>query len=130
MREHFKESRNNLWSMMADFWQTENRAERVKLSRIMEDAANAAYSYAFGSRNKINLLSVGVDVASLDALGFQSALKAMLKADEPRQKVSAVSFVEQLSRSLRDNLKNDKLLFKKHLFASELREFGYYLAND
>lgn len=122
LREEYKQDREKLWSYLSSIWEAETIKEQLELFSILSDASNNIFKAAFPER--MDVLSLGLDLAQLSPGGITSGLKQIRKHDLPNSKVQAISFAHRLSKDFRKNLLSSKKALKRHLTLSEYNNFG------
>ena len=119
MRAEYEQSRAELWRLLRVVWRSERHQERKEALRQLSSASSSIYIAAFPER--LNVLSLGLGMATASFSGVGDKL---LKHDEPRSCITAVSFAARLSRDLKKYLTNDLVTLKRHLSQDEQELFG------
>jgi hypothetical protein len=119
MRLEYERARSQLWKILNAAWNAPGFKDQLRILEQLESAAKAMFSAAFPER--MNVLALALEVVTGE---FADAGNRLLQADEPKARVSAVSFAKSLSQDFRKHLLNEKKSLKRHLSLAEQIEFG------
>ena len=122
LREEYKDSRLELWELLKEMWSSDKISDQLLILKELENSSKSLFKASY--KDKLNMLSLGLDLAQFSMGGLVSASQKVLGYDKPNARVSSISFSKKLSNDYFSDLRNNRTILKKHLSNTELKDFG------
>jgi hypothetical protein len=122
LRDEFEAPRRQLWDLLHEMWVAPKWSKQMSILRRLESAAFGLAESM--SPRKLDVLSIGLDLAQLSPGGVASAGRTLLRFDEVNARVGAISFSRELSSMVRRELKSQSALYRAFFADDELQSFG------